>query len=578
MRVGEPVTTDPQQKKPPQLGRFKLLQRIGKGSMAQVWRAKDVNLKRLVALKIMPAEAAEESKKEIAEQFMREARSAANLDHPGIVQVYEVGQDKGWLFIAMELLEGGDLGQMIAASTAPLDVPRACLIIAEAAEALAFAHQNGVIHRDIKPSNLMLTRSGRCKLTDFGLARISDPSDSFALSTEAVGTPLYLAPEIALGKAASPLSDIYSLGATLYHVLAGAPPFRAKTQKELLKLHVHSPVPNIQEQRPDVPDGLVCAMVRALAKSPGDRFPTAEMFARSIRPFTIAVGSGSGSGAGLHWADSGADGSTDHPLGALSQAVNRSSPGARSSRSVIRPKRSSGKMTAIVAIVLIALLGGAAWAIKKMMGGGAGAPTASAANAPSDPAPDAPSGLAKNETLKAGLSRVIPPATPPSVAAAPVPSPPAPVETAAPTDPVVEPSAPPVTAAPVTATPVTVTPVTVVEKPKLGGVLAATDRAEMMRIINTDNTGRYTIQGQIASAELSPKAKVIRLKFKGATGHDDVIIAYFPALFAEIDKAFGGKDGSGLIGKNVHVTGTLELYKSQPEMVVKKADQIVVDP
>ncbi len=201
------------------------------------------------------------------EQFVREARSAASIEHPGVVQVYEVNQTSDVFYIAMELLEGGSLRDLVKAS-GPMDVVRACQLGAEAAEALGHAHKLGIIHRDIKPSNLMLSRGGRCKLTDFGLARIDDPNDSFYLGTEAVGTPLYIAPEIVRGKPAEPLSDVYSLAATVCYLLSGRPPYDGGTAKEILDQHVSAPIPDLRERVPDLPAGLGEIIQKGLAKRP----------------------------------------------------------------------------------------------------------------------------------------------------------------------------------------------------------------------------------------------------------------------------------------------------------------------
>jgi hypothetical protein len=286
-----------QKKAPPWLGRrvgrFKLLALLGQGAMGRVFRAEDVQLQRQVALKVLPLQFKFGDKMIGLEQFVREARSAASLDHPGVVQVYEVNETREVFYIAMELVEGGNLRDLVKAH-GPLDVLRACQLGAEAAEALGHAHQMGIVHRDVKPSNLMLSRGGRCKLTDFGLARIDDPGDTFSLGTEAVGTPLYMPPEVARGTAAEPASDVYSLGATLCFLLCGRSPFQGRTAKEILDQHVNAPIPDLREWRPDLPPGLAETISRALAKRPKDRFESAEQFGSALRVHTIPLG---GSGA-----------------------------------------------------------------------------------------------------------------------------------------------------------------------------------------------------------------------------------------------------------------------------------------
>ncbi len=282
--------------------------------MGRVFRAEDSNLNRQVALKVLPNKLKLDDEEVAVEQFIREARSAATLEHPNVVHIYEVNQtDKIW-YIAMELLEGGNLRELIKAN-GPMDMIRACQVAAEAAEALDYAHKAGIVHRDVKPANLMLTRTGRCKLTDFGLARIDDANDSFHMGTESVGTPLYAAPEVTRGRAAQASADIYSLGCTLYYLLTGTPPFYAKTAPELMQLHQTAPPPHLCNDRPDLPETLAQAIIRAMAKEPEERFESAGQFAKVLRMHTIPVsGSGSGLGAGSGSAANFMQGSGSNPL------------------------------------------------------------------------------------------------------------------------------------------------------------------------------------------------------------------------------------------------------------------------
>ncbi|MHC4751277.1 MAG: serine/threonine-protein kinase, partial [Planctomycetota bacterium] len=196
------------------LGHFKLLRLIGEGKMGRVIQAQDVNLQRIVALKVLCKRLAGTDVQGYVNQFLREARAAAQIEHPNVVRVYEINQHDGWWYIAMEMLDAGNLRQVVKAA-GPLSVPRACALIADAATGLAAAHQLGIIHRDIKPANLMLTRHGRCKLTDFGLVRLDDPNDPFDFTRRTVGSPAFMAPEIILRREQTPAIDIYSLGATL---------------------------------------------------------------------------------------------------------------------------------------------------------------------------------------------------------------------------------------------------------------------------------------------------------------------------------------------------------------------------
>src|SRR5580692_213964 len=179
------------------VGRFRLQALIGQGAMGRVFRAEDTTLQRHVALKIIALYDRTGQINPHAERFVTEARAAAALEHPHVVQIYEAGESGKVCYIAMELVEGGSLGELVD-SSGPMDVHRACQLIAEAGEALAAAHAIGVVHRDVKPANLMLSRHGRCKVTDFGLAAFEDDMSNSAMSdrNRKVGTALFVAPEV----------------------------------------------------------------------------------------------------------------------------------------------------------------------------------------------------------------------------------------------------------------------------------------------------------------------------------------------------------------------------------------------
>jgi serine/threonine protein kinase len=272
------------------VGRFRLIGMIGKGAMGRVFRAEDVQLHRLVALKVISSRSSRSRKRTAAEKLellVREARSAAKLEHPNIVSVYEVNSAADIHFIAMELVEGGNLKDLVTAA-GPLDVPRACQLAADAAEGLQHAHEQGVVHRDIKPANLMLTRAGRCKIADFGLARIDDPSDMRS-SGGAVGTPQFVSPEVVQGHEATAMSDVYSLGATLFFLLTGTVPFPGETSREVVRKHVEEMPPDVRLLRPEIPESLALAVYRAMGKDPTSRFESAGHFARALRLHTIGT-------------------------------------------------------------------------------------------------------------------------------------------------------------------------------------------------------------------------------------------------------------------------------------------------
>jgi tRNA A-37 threonylcarbamoyl transferase component Bud32 len=275
--------------------RFKLVDELGEGAMGRVFLAEDTVLKRHVALKILPSKHRDGRPNHRTERLIREARSCASLDHPAIVSIFEIDEAGGIHYIAMELVEGGNLEKLVQMS-GPMETERACALVAEAAEALAHAHQRGVIHRDIKPANLLLTRAGRCKVADFGLAAWDDADDADQ-RMRCVGTPYFIAPEVASGKGATAASDIYSLSCTLWFLLSGRQPFAGTSAREVMKQHINTPLPDLRRWRPDVSSRLTAAIEQACSKDPSQRFDSAERFAKVLRTFTIPTAGGSGSGS-----------------------------------------------------------------------------------------------------------------------------------------------------------------------------------------------------------------------------------------------------------------------------------------
>ncbi len=285
------TTTDGPSFKGRRVKRFRLVDEIGRGAMGRVFLAEDTVLKRHVALKLLPSKHRDGTPNHRTERLIREARSAAILEHPNAVTVFEIDEAAGCHYIAMELVEGGNLEKLVQMS-GPMEIERACQLIAEAAEVLSHAHERGIVHRDVKPANLLLTRNGRCKVTDFGLALFDEAGDTSARS-RCVGTPHFIAPEVAQGLGAIPASDIYGLGCTLYFLLTGRPPYSAKTPGDLLEAHIRQPMPDVRDLRPDVPERLAQTLAKACAKDPQDRYEDAERFAKVLRTFTIATGTGS---------------------------------------------------------------------------------------------------------------------------------------------------------------------------------------------------------------------------------------------------------------------------------------------
>lgn len=258
------------------LGGYELLDIAGQGGMGTVYKARQVSLDRIVALKLIHEHLMRDPK--YVERFLAEAKAAATLNHPGIVQVHDVGCEDGTYFFSMEYIDGVTLAERIQKGP-PLAVPDIARIGARIAEALAYAHARGIIHRDVKPENILLAADGEPKLADLGVAKQSRAVDASETSAGGkrvlVGTPAYIAPEEALGQRSGPASDIYSLGATLYHALAGRPPFISASPTEIIKMHIANVPPEIRRYNPRVPPTLCRVVSRMMEKNPADRFADA---------------------------------------------------------------------------------------------------------------------------------------------------------------------------------------------------------------------------------------------------------------------------------------------------------------
>jgi hypothetical protein len=248
---------------------YEILGELGRGAMGVVYKARHLQLKRLAALKVILG-GAHASADQLA-RFRREAGAAARLRHPNIVHIYEIGEFGGLPYFAQEFMDGGSLGQRLRASLLPHK--EAAQLVATLAQAMQTAHEAGIIHRDLKPDNVLLTYSGICKITDFGLAKQLD-DDSVKTQTYAVlGTPSYMAPEQASGRTreTGPLSDVYSLGAILYECLTGRPPFKAANAVDtLVQVRSEEPVPPRRLQ-PKVPRDLETICLKCLDKQPRRR-------------------------------------------------------------------------------------------------------------------------------------------------------------------------------------------------------------------------------------------------------------------------------------------------------------------
>ena len=259
---------------------FEILELIGRGGMGEVYKARDVRLDRLVAIKITNPLFARDP--EFVGRFEREARAASALSHPNVAQVYWTGRYHERPFYAMEYVDGRSLAAVLLAEGKISGLK--CLdYLAQAAEGLRAAHAKGIIHRDIKPANLMVGKDGVLKIVDFGLARRLSGDATLTQSDCVLGTPRYMSPEQALGGEVDHRSDIYSLGATFYHLFAGQPPFDAETPIALMMKHVQEPLPPLRERNPHVP-GAVCGIVELmLAKRPEDRYQSYDQLLADVR-------------------------------------------------------------------------------------------------------------------------------------------------------------------------------------------------------------------------------------------------------------------------------------------------------
>ena len=258
--------------------RYRLIELIGEGGMALVYKAECSLLCRTVAIKILRPQFASDA--EFVERFRREARSAASLSHPNVVNIYDVGQDDGLDYIVMEYIPGSTLKDIIK-QEAPLPVDRALNITRQIAEALNHAHQRNIIHRDIKPHNILVTPDGRIKVADFGIARAIS-AGSFTQAGEVIGSVQYLSPEQAKGEEVGPQSDIYSLGCVLYETLTGVIPFRGDTPISIAFKHMQENMNPIRQLRPEVPIEVDNIVKKAMAKDLTSRYVSAASLLKDI--------------------------------------------------------------------------------------------------------------------------------------------------------------------------------------------------------------------------------------------------------------------------------------------------------
>jgi serine/threonine-protein kinase len=270
-------------KNPPStLGRYRVLKELGRGAMGVVYLGKDPTIQRFVAIKTMRLDKidAEDKLQEIKTRFFREAESTGRLSHPNIVTIYDAGEEDHLVYIAMELLQGSTLKEW---SHTPrlMAVSKLIPILATVADAMDYAHRQGVVHRDIKPANIMLTTDHVVKVMDFGIATMAS---SARTKTETVlGTPTYMSPEQIAGKKVDGRSDVYSLGVVMFELLTGHPPFKAENLSALLYAITHTPPLRLSAIRTDLPSVIQDVLSCALQKDPVRRYRTGGEFAQALR-------------------------------------------------------------------------------------------------------------------------------------------------------------------------------------------------------------------------------------------------------------------------------------------------------
>src|SRR5438105_6459727 len=273
------------------LGPYEIISQLGAGGMGEVYRARDLRLGRDIALKVLPAEM--NASPERLARFEREARAVAGLNHPNIVTLFSIEDDGNMRFLTMELLEGQSLDHVLASGGLP--IPRVIEVGIGLADALAAAHEKGVVHRDLKPANVMLTKEGRVKVLDFGLAKLADPETNAELSQaatmaaplsgegQAVGTVPYMSPEQIRGDAVDARTDLFALGIVLYELAAGRRPFAGATSADVSSAILRDAPDTLSAIRADVPDDLDRIVSLCLEKKAADRVQTAQDVSSQLR-------------------------------------------------------------------------------------------------------------------------------------------------------------------------------------------------------------------------------------------------------------------------------------------------------
>ena len=318
-------------------GRYRLIELLGQGGMATIYRARDHQLERDVAVKVLRPEYGRDP--DFGARFRAEAQAVASLNHPNIVAVHDYGQDAVGPFIVMELIDGEDLATVIR-RTGALPPRQAARLTAEVARALAAAHGRGIVHRDVKPGNVMLSRDGRVKVTDFGIARAIAEAQT-TLPGVTLGSVHYFSPEQARGEAATEESDIYALGIVLYELLTGTRPFSGDSAAAIALARLTDEVPSPSAVRAGIPAALEAIVRRALAPDPDARFRSAKAMAEALDAFVADSGGTTAGAAGIGVAGSA--------LGAGAAAGVRDASGAPTGATVVGPAAGAAPLASGVA-------------------------------------------------------------------------------------------------------------------------------------------------------------------------------------------------------------------------------------
>ncbi len=261
------------------IGAYQVVEQIGRGGMATVFKAYQPSMDRYVAIKILPSHFTEDES--FVGRFTQEARTLARLEHPHILPVHDYGEQEGTTYLVMRYIKAGTLKDLITRK-GPMEPEQAVRVLSEVSSALDYAHSQDVIHRDIKPSNILIDERGNTFLTDFGIAKLVADTAQFTASGAIIGTPAYMSPEQGMGQPVDHRCDLYSLGVVLYELLTGRVPFEAETPLAVLLKHVNAPLPLPRQIRPELPEGVERVILKAMAKAPEDRFESARQMVDAL--------------------------------------------------------------------------------------------------------------------------------------------------------------------------------------------------------------------------------------------------------------------------------------------------------